>query len=72
MRYLFICLAVFLSRVLLIAQAPEWLINNWHSGSYEQELRFLASDEMQGRNVGEPGLDISARYIAEMFRVNGL
>lgn len=30
----------------------------------ETHMKFLASDELQGRATGEPGLDIAARYLA--------
>ena len=35
-------------------------------------IRFLASDELRGRKVGEPETKIAARYIAEQFRAAGL
>ena len=38
----------------------------------ESKLRFLAADELRGRDVGTQELDIAARYIAEHYRVNGL
>lgn len=38
----------------------------------EMHLRFLASDELQGRRTGEPGNRAAARYIAEHFRALGL
>ncbi len=38
----------------------------------EAHLRFLASDELQGRRTGEPGNDIAARYIAAQFEAYGL
>ena len=38
----------------------------------EAHLRFLASDELQGRRTGEPGNNVAARYIAEEFRRLGL
>jgi hypothetical protein len=34
----------------------------------ERHIRFLASDELAGRDVGTPGLDIAARYLSEYFR----
>jgi Iap family predicted aminopeptidase len=33
----------------------------------EMHIRFLASDELQGRDTGSPGLQIAARYIANYF-----
>ena len=38
----------------------------------ELHLRFLASDELRGRDTGSPEIDIAARYIAEQFRRSGL
>ncbi|GAB3266835.1 M20/M25/M40 family metallo-hydrolase [Larkinella harenae] len=38
----------------------------------EAQMRFLASDELQGRRTGEPGNWVAARYIAEQFRALGL
>lgn len=44
-------------------QAPQYEV--------EAHLRFLASDELQGRRTGEPGNFIAARYIAENFKAFG-
>jgi Iap family predicted aminopeptidase len=33
----------------------------------EMHIRFLASNELQGRDTGSPGLQIAARYIANYF-----
>ncbi|MEZ0487726.1 M28 family peptidase [Fibrella aquatica] len=38
----------------------------------ENHLRFIASDELQGRKTGSPGNMVAARYIAEQFRMIGL
>jgi len=38
----------------------------------EAHLGFLASDEMRGRNVGTPELNIAAGYIRTHFRTNGI
>ncbi len=35
---------------------------------YLKHIRFLASEELQGRGAGTPGLDKAARYIAGQFR----
>lgn len=37
-----------------------------------RHLRFLASDELRGRDTGSPELEIAARYLAEQFRSYGL
>ena len=67
MRFTFFSLLLILGSSAL-AQSPE------HSApQYEVEahLRFLASDDLQGRRTGEPGNYIAARYIAENFRAFG-
>lgn len=38
----------------------------------ESHLRFIASDELQGRRTGSAGNMVAARYIAEQFRQLGL
>ncbi len=38
----------------------------------ESDLRFLAADELKGRDTGSPGIEIAARYIAENFRQAGV
>ena len=51
------------------------LLNNWDTEENAAHLQFLASDELMGRNTGEPGGDIAARYIAvqlERFGVKPL
>ncbi len=52
----------------LWAQSPEF-----DSKQYEVEahLRFLSSDELQGRRTGAPGNLIAARYIAEQLHAFG-
>ncbi|MBW3543979.1 MAG: M20/M25/M40 family metallo-hydrolase [Bacteroidetes bacterium] len=45
-----------------IVEAPE----------VEMHVRFLASDALAGRDVGAPGLEIAASYLAEAFRSWGL
>lgn len=39
---------------------------------YLSHVQFLASDELAGRDVGSPGIDIAAEYIAERFEHFGL
>nr|WP_229376487.1 M28 family peptidase [Fibrella aquatilis] len=38
----------------------------------ESHLRFIASDELQGRRTGSTGNMVAARYLAEQFRMIGL
>src|SRR5829696_6257536 len=39
---------------------------------YLAHVKFLASDELQGRGNGTPGLERAAQYIADQFRAAGL
>lgn len=51
------------------AQMPEDIITK---DLVEGQLRFIASDELQGRRTGEAGNNIAARYIAEQLRSFGV
>ncbi len=37
-------------------------------GAIEAHIRFLADDLMEGRDTGERGFDIAARYVESHFR----
>lgn len=52
-----------------VPKLPEFAITRTEVTTH---LRFLASDELQGRRTGEPGNRAAARYIAEQFRAMGL
>jgi len=39
---------------------------------YLEDVKFLSSDELQGRASGSPGLDKAAGYIEAQFRADGL
>jgi hypothetical protein len=49
--------------------APEFELGK---AELEAHLRFLASDELQGRRTGSHGNNIAARYIATQFEALGL
>ena len=40
--------------------------------AYLNHIKYLASDELEGRGDGAPGLEKAADYIAENFRASGL
>lgn len=42
------------------------------ASSLREHLKFIASDELQGRNTPSPGLDRAAEYIAVQFKKAGL
>ena len=52
--------------------APEAVAQSVKRAEVEQHLRFLAADELRGRDTGSPELEIAARYLAEQFRRYGL
>lgn len=43
-----------------------------HRDDLERHMKFLASDELQGRSTGEPGLEIAARYLSVQAEYLGL
>lgn len=45
---------------------------NYARAEAEMNMRFLASDELQGRRTGEQGNLVAARYLAEQFRYLGI
>ena len=50
-------------------EIPEWTIKK---KEVEAHLRYLASDELMGRDTGKPGGDTAAVYIAKQFEKYGL
>lgn len=54
------------------ATAPTLPEQQLTKAELEAHLRFIASDELQGRRTGSPGNMAAARYIAEQFRLLGL
>ncbi len=58
---------------LVLAQAPsilpEFLLQK---ETFETHLRYIASDEMEGRNTGSVGGEKAAQYIAKLFESYGL
>ena len=52
--------------------AGQDIFETWSSAQFNSYLKFLSSDELRGRDTGEPGNDIAARYIAVQFEASGL
>jgi len=52
----------------VVAKSPE----PFSPRLFRDQIRFLASDKLQGRANGSPGLELAARYIAGHFRKAGL
>ena len=66
------CLFLFFAAASVSAQSEAQIKEIVTQPEVEKHIRFLASDELQGRDTGSPELDIAARYIAESFRANGV
>lgn len=56
---------LFLGLNLAAQSLPEFELKK---SEVEFQLRFLASDELQGRATGSEGINIAARFISEQFR----
>ena len=54
------------------SDAAETITQTIEPAEITRHIRFLASDELRGRDTGSPGLEIAARYLAEQFRSYGL
>jgi Peptidase family M28/PA domain len=52
-----------------VRKLPEYSLSK---KEIEAHIRFIASDEMLGRRTGEITNNVTARYIAEQFRLQGL
>lgn len=70
--------SLFCSVTLLLWPAAAWAekIPTAADEAIEQRLaevdRYLSSDELEGRGLGAPGLDLAADYVAKKFREVGL
>ncbi len=64
-----LCTAVATAQKSAATPFPEFQLSKAEA---EAHIRFLASDELQGRRTGEQGNRVAARYIAEQFRKLGV
>ncbi len=65
-----LCLCIsFLANAYTQTDLPEL---NLLKSELEAHMRFLASDELQGRRTGEAGIEIAARYIASQWQALGV
>lgn len=72
---------VFLTCICLLAAGPrnsgiapelQTALDGIQASSLRDDLKFIASDELEGRDTPSPGLDRAADYIAAQFRHAGL
>jgi len=69
-QFLFAFLFVFVSVLPLRAQKKG--IESINTNDLKRHMQFLASDELEGRDTGEPGLQVAARYLAVQAESLGL
>jgi hypothetical protein len=70
LQYLSAFLFVFLSILPLHAQKKG--LKSINTNDLKRHMLFLASDELEGRDTGEPGLQVAARYLAVQAESLGL
>jgi len=63
-------LFVFASFLPLLAQKKG--VESINTNDLKRHMQFLASDELEGRDTGEPGLQVAARYLAVQAKSLGL
>ncbi len=69
LNWLLVCLGLAFVGGAVFAQSPDWdaLGKRWWS-----HVQFLADDSLEGRDVGSPGFEKAAAYMADQFRAAGL
>ncbi len=57
-----------------IAVSAAEVVNDWNAlgKAWWKHVTYLASDKLKGRNVGSPGYDMAADYVADQFQKAGL
>ncbi len=63
-RILCLCATLFIANLFTPLQAQKKGAASITTHDLKTHMMFLASDELQGRNTGEPGLEVAARYLA--------
>ena len=63
---------VFTSTNLVLAQSRQEKRKKESIEQLQKHIKYLASDELEGRQTGSPGEQLSASYIANEFKKNGL
>ena len=53
-------------------QAQKTGLESITAGELKMHMQFLASDELEGRDTGEPGLQVAARYLSVQAEALGL
>src|SRR3954465_11641808 len=62
----------FAACILFVASAPAATDWNEAGKQWWRNVEYLASDQLRGRDVGSPGFEKAAAYVAEQFERAGL
>lgn len=72
-KKLWILLVLALSSFSVFAQNDAELVKSTiHKSTIKGHIYFLASDELAGRDIGTPGIEVAARYISTTFQRYGV
>ena len=63
---------VFATTTVVVAQSRQEKRKKESIEQLQKHIKYLASDELEGRQTGSPGEQLSASYIANEFKKNGL
>ncbi|MCK4879229.1 MAG: M20/M25/M40 family metallo-hydrolase [Bacteroidales bacterium] len=63
---------IVITLLFLPVQAQKTGMQSINPGDLKMHMQFLASDELEGRDTGEPGLQVAARYLAGQAEHLGL
>ena len=69
LMWILFCFALAFIVGLALAQDPDW---NGLGKSWWSHVQYLADDKLEGRDVGSPGFEKAAAYMADQFRDAGL
>ena len=65
-------ISLFASVLVAPLQAQKKGLKSINQHDLKQHMLFLSSDELKGRDTGEPGLEVAARYLAVQAEALGL
>lgn len=71
-RFYFFLAVIAISMLLVPLQAQKKGLESINQKDLKKHMLFLSSDELEGRDTGEPGLEIAARYLAVQAENLGL
>lgn len=67
--WMILCVGLSVAAGFAYAQSPDW---NVLGKAWWAHVQYLADDSLEGRDVGSPGFEKAAAYMADQFRAAGL